>query len=709
MDVAYIRKLNYRLVGIISTAIILALSVIVMVSLRLADSYIVPELEAKAVTQGQALTALIQQPLSYGIGLGELVGVNELFASTTRDNPEFGFLAITDGQGAIRYHLGNASHEENVHMKKTSLLRSAANAAEKGTRLRPATFAGHHVITLPIFSQEQAIIGLLHIGIKSSYVNNILHELLLDLAVILVVSLFVAYEILYFISGGKMAGQFELLSGVMSSATDGDFSRRPPHIGRDELGRVAALVDGAIAGINRRFAQLRQKARQMGLDATEAVSGKAEELLAAHGIGGRIRFGEPGDQTSTYTNYLGALRASMFLSFIAEDLSRSFIPIFTKQLYRPIPGVSAEFAMGLPIMVFMLLITLLMPVLATWSERVGRKHSLLVGALIGCLAYAMTANAFTIYDLLLWRALAGVSWGIIFVASQGLILDHATVESRTRDIAFFVSVFMVAALCGPPIGGILADNIGFRATFYVSAALSLAAATVLFRFLPGDTVVADQAPEKLKLGDIIALFSNRRFLTLVLTAAIPAKIALISICYYLIPLYVTHMGYSSAMAGRVLMIYGLMMVLGLPVTAKISDRMRKRGEFVAFGLLVSGLSGFFVLLGSSIYVSIAIVFFLGLAHAASVAPQTAIVADICGDEIERFSEGTVYGIYRLMERIGNILGPALAAFLLNLLGFRGTFGAIGLYLLVCGAVFIAVFRNHAGHAKSAAGYEGVNS
>lgn len=704
MDADYIRKLNIRLVGIVTLALVLVLSVIMVVSLQLAEKYVVPELQAKALTQGHALTTLIGQPLSYNIGVSELVGIDDLFKEVIKDNPEIGFLAISDNHGKTLFHSGDSLVNYNAYINSRELLIETGKLAAAGAKSRSLSFEKHHIASLPIFSADHSIVALLHIGVKSSYVQNVLNELLQDLAVILVVSLFVTYEVLYFILGGKLSRQFEMLCRTIDSVIKNDFSQRVYHAGRDELGRVVSLTDSVINNVNQRYAGLLATAQQAGL----LPPGKTpDDVSEAVGIRKKIRFGESGNGTQSCNNFLGTLRAPLFLSLMAEDLSRSFIPLFTKQLYEPVAGVSDEFVMGLPIMVFMLLVALLQPVLAGWSERAGRKHSLLVGMSIGCFAFAMTANAFSVYDLLIWRALSGVSWAIVFVASQGLILDKATADTRTRDIAFFVGVIMVSSLCGPPIGGILADNLGFRATFYVSAGLLLAAVMVLLSFLPGDTADSHLESRKLNLRDIMSVLSNRRFLVLILTAAIPAKIALIGICYYLIPLYITSMGDSSAMTGRVLMLYGLVMVIGVPIAAGISDRMSKRKEFVGVGLLLSGISGTLILLGNNVYISIGIVLVLGLAQAISIAPQTAFIADICNEEITLLGEGTVYGVYRLMERIGNFIGPLLAALMLNFLGFKGTFCAIGLLLFVSGMVFIAVFRQSDNCQVLAADAKGV--
>ena len=52
---------------------------------------------------------------------------------------------------------------------------------------------------------------------------------------------------------------------------------------------------------------------------------------------------------------------------------------------------------------------------------------------------------------------------MVFVAAQGYVLDRTGTQNRAQGFALFIGAIMVATVCGPSIGGILADNIGFRA------------------------------------------------------------------------------------------------------------------------------------------------------------------------------------------------------------------------------------------------------
>ena len=61
---------------------------------------------------------------------------------------------------------------------------------------------------------------------------------------------------------------------------------------------------------------------------------------------------------------------------------------------------------------------------------------------------------------------------MVFVSAQGYILDQSTPRDRAKSFALFIGAIMVATVCGPSIGGILADNIGFRWSFGVAATLA---------------------------------------------------------------------------------------------------------------------------------------------------------------------------------------------------------------------------------------------
>ena len=87
-----------------------------------------------------------------------------------------------------------------------------------------------------------------------------------------------------------------------------------------------------------------------------------------------------------------------------------------------------------------------------------------------------------------------------------------------------------------------------------------------------------------------------------------------------------------------------------------------------------------------------VVFFLGLGQALSIAAQSALVAEHCHEEIRIYGHDAVYGVYRLLERLGNALGPLIASILVIFWGYKGAFIAISALVLFCGFAFTLASR-----------------
>ena len=399
---------------------------------------------------------------------------------------------------------------------------------------------------------------------------------------------------------------------------------------------------------------------------------------------------------STPANILGAMRAPFFLFLLSEDLSRSFLPLFARSLPPGAMDLPAHLVTSLPITLFMLIVALSQPSLGTWSERIGRRRAFLGGAVLGAAAQLLSANAGSLTELLAWRSAAGLAWAVAFVAAQGFVIDHTDRSTRTRGLASFVGIIMASLICGPSIGGLLADGLGPRWTFAIAAALAAAGGLLAWRDIPRGRPAAVAKPAGLR--GYVAAVANPRFASLLLLAAIPAKIIVIAFCFYLLPLYVAQEGHSAATAGRIIMLYSVMMVLLVPVSAELVERVeratrrRPHAAFVAGGLALSGLAGISMLLPLGLAGAAALALLLGVAQAMSIAPQSAMVPEATGPDMQRVGESAIYGVYRLVERLGNAAGPVIAAYLVVASGFQAAFATIGVGVLVSGIAFYAIFR-----------------
>jgi MFS family permease len=690
----YLWRIYWQLAGVIMLCVVIALAVVSYFSHRVFERELVPETERKAATEGSSVRSLVLKASSYGIAFDGLYGVDKTFEEIFSENPEFSFAGITNTDGRLLYSYGKEPPGALVHFHSPALLAAMRDAS---VPWQVANVGPQYIVSMPIIAEDNKPLGVLHIGIDSVFVERVLLEVMLDVVVVLVVSLFFTLELLNFMAGARLSSGLGEFAQQVERMKSGDFNATARIRANDEIGRLLRRIDAAVDHLNVRYeflaGELQDKLRTATAQRREALK---PAMAALDAIGKRFKFGSAPKSGDSDEMNLNRIRAPLFAFILAEELTRSYLPSYVNQLLVTVPGISPQVVIGLPIMLFMLIVALGQPYLGGWSERVGRRRAMLVGAGIATVGFVATSLAYNLYDLLLWRSLCALGYAMVFVAAQGYVLDRTGQQNRAQGFALFIGAIMVATVCGPSIGGILADNIGFRAAFGVSAVMSFLSILAIVRLPAVEVRPPSTRPSRApRMREIMALVVNRRFMTLTGLAAMPAKIILTGVCFYLVPLYIVSLGNTSAMAGRMLMVYAVMMVLIVPLSARLSDSSMRRDRYVSVGLIISGVSGLLLLLSDSFLVLFGVVFLLGLGQALSIAAQSALVAEHCQEEIRIFGHDAVYGVYRLLERLGNAMGPLIASILVVFWGYQGAFVAISAFVLVCGIAFTLATRGSA--------------
>src|SRR5690606_32655689 len=155
-----------------------------------------------------------------------------------------------------------------------------------------------------------------------------------------------------------------------------------------------------------------------------------------------------------------AVRPALFLFMFSEELTRSFLPTWARTLSPVQADFSTEWLAGLPLVIFLAVVAVLQWPLAAWSEQIGRRRGMLVGALLGAMGMALAAAVPQFHALLGARLVGAVGFALVFVSAQGAVIDASTTADRARSLGQFVRAILVAGLCGPPLGGMVAEHWG---------------------------------------------------------------------------------------------------------------------------------------------------------------------------------------------------------------------------------------------------------
>ena len=173
---------------------------------------------------------------------------------------------------------------------------------------------------------------------------------------------------------------------------------------------------------------------------------------------------------------------------------------FTIDTYLPsFPHIGAEFAatpaqLQQTLSLYLFTLALMTLFHGTLSDSFGRRPVILASLAVYALASIGCAMAASLPQLLLWRALQGLSAGAGIIVGRAIIRDSLEGHAAQRLMSLVTMIFSIAPAIAPVIGGWLQGAIGWRAIFWFLTlyALLLIAGTV--RWLPETHPLAERQP-----------------------------------------------------------------------------------------------------------------------------------------------------------------------------------------------------------------------
>lgn len=640
----------------------------------LSERALLPELGRKAQTTGVALSTQLVRALGYGIPLHRLEGVPDFFADVLKQNPDLAYLRIVDSNGAALYGSTQAESSEPDQFLDTAL---------------------------PLVHDGKTV-GHLHVGVDKSFIAARVRELRYDIGIVLITSLLIAFEILWFVVTLNFTAPMRQILALMTCIAAGDFRQRAAP---DAGATIAARLHGIIERVNQRFGELVRATAALG-QANPQQAALAEPLLQ------RLRqaysFGASSDGTPLLQRIV-LVRVLSFLFMFAEMLSRPFLPVYAGSLETALVGGGLH--ASLPITAFLLGVALTMPFAGHWSDRLGRRRSYIAGALSVMAGLALTGLVPEYFTLVAARAATGIGYAIMFMACQGYVFDNTDSSNRGKGMALFVGAIMVAEICAPAVGGILADRVGYRMVFLLGACVALAAAAiaaaVLSKGAPGGpaplaaAIPSPQAPSSAAAAPsssaaeaaplLPRLIRNKRFLALSILSGVPAKFLYSGFLIFLVPVLLSSLGHSKSEIGRYTMLYGLSSLALAPLFAHLADRYKAYAVLVVAGGALTGLGLLPVAYGASGEMVMLGIGALGLGQSMSISAQLVLVARVTQQEARDVGTGPIVGVFRLLERLGAAAGPLVTGMLAVRYGPAQTMAFLGVFALGASALFALVF------------------
>jgi EmrB/QacA subfamily drug resistance transporter len=133
--------------------------------------------------------------------------------------------------------------------------------------------------------------------------------------------------------------------------------------------------------------------------------------------------------------------------------------------------------------VYLLVQAVTVPVYSKLADTVGRKPIILIGIGLFLLGSILCGFAWNMGSLIAFRVVQGLGAGAVAPMSITIAGDIYTVQERAKAQGYIASVWGIASVVGPTLGGVFSQYVSWRWIFFVNVPLAIIAALLIIRAL----------------------------------------------------------------------------------------------------------------------------------------------------------------------------------------------------------------------------------
>jgi len=186
----------------------------------------------------------------------------------------------------------------------------------------------------------------------------------------------------------------------------------------------------------------------------------------------------------------------MILANIAGRMAQGFLALYMTDLGASIADVGFVYTVTS-------LVPLIFQIFGGWlSDSIGRLKTIAFGSIVGIFCYFgywLSPN---------WEWLM-ISLGFSFITSSmvgpsfsAFIADQTPEENRGKVFGITNSLFMIIGVIGPPLGGYLAQNFGYKQLYFVAAIIYFSAAIIRIWMATSVTINPEKQSEELSFQSL---------------------------------------------------------------------------------------------------------------------------------------------------------------------------------------------------------------
>lgn len=356
-----------------------------------------------------------------------------------------------------------------------------------------------------------------------------------------------------------------------------------------------------------------------------------------------------------------------------------FLPLYVEQL-----GVHEHGALnlwsGLAFSSTFLVACVVAPLWGSLADRMGRRPMLLRASLGMAAAIALQGMATNVYELVALRALMGLASGFI-PNGMAMIASQAPRERSGWALGTLSTAQVTGVIAGPLLGGFLADHVGLRWVFMLTAGLMFISFLVTLFLIREGRVVQTQRSDHMSNREVFRSWHYPVLMLTLFVTTMMIQIANGSIGPVL-TLFIRYLigdGQDNVafMSGIVASLPGVAALAAAPRLGRLGDKIGMTRILVP-ALVAASLLFIAMALVKTPWQLAGLRFLLGFADGALLPAVQTLLVTFSSQRVT----GRVLGYNQSFLYLGNMIGPMMGSTVSAIWGFRWVFVATSVLVML---------------------------
>lgn len=381
------------------------------------------------------------------------------------------------------------------------------------------------------------------------------------------------------------------------------------------------------------------------------------------------------------------VRPFNFIFTFAISMSISFIPLMMKEIYNNfiIAGGNFLFKLGeelviaLPLSFEMFLFSIAILIGGIFVERNGFRKLLFVGIIFSIAGLVFSSFLKNPYLFIVARSIVGFGSGFVLISLRSCINCEQDLQKRSESFSHYYSGSLAGVNAGIVIGAFIADQYGYKITFYVAIILVIASLFIAIKNLIKNNNIKIIISNKSIFSGIFKLIGNWKVLAYLFFAIMPTYIAGMFLVYY-VPLFSQKINLNISDIGRLFILNGMLIIYVGPILSQFLKKhiTNKTGIFITS--ILWSLTLIYFAINQNLVGLIITIVVMGITEGFGVVFQNDYFLDL--PIVKKIGEDLSVTYFELFAKFAEVIAPVIFGWILLFKYING--------MLVMGLIIILI-------------------